>query len=214
MGLSLLQYAALSLTLGAAVLSLTACTNARNYTNENDQLRAERLELKSTIETLETRLAQREAEVKAIREQIGETQPTAVEVQGVEPPRLAGLVLGMYSGPIDLDGDRRYDAIRAYVRPVDQHGRQITAVGTARLQLIAMQTADQPITLVDQQYDAQTFHKAYRSGITGTHYTLAADLPDDPPTTATLLVTLTDAETGRRYAAEKKVQLVRTASKD
>lgn len=190
------------------LLCLPGC-GGRSYENENDKLRAQRAELQAQISELQSRVALREGELRAIREQVDEGgQP----IDGVEPPRLAGLVLGMYSGPIDSDGDGRYDALRVYARPVDQHGRQVTAEGSCRVRLLSIPAEGEPITLLDVRFTAEEFHDAYRSGITGTHYTLKSNLPAGLPTQAKLYVTLTDAATGRSYAAEKDIELVRGAS--
>ena len=189
-------------------LLLTACSQ-RGFTNENDKLRAERQSLQQQIEELQAKLALREGELQATRQQLDNP---IKPLDGVDPPRLAGIVLGLYSGPIDLDGDQQYDALRVYVRPVDQHSRQITAEGTARVRLIATPSDGEPVTILDQAYGPKAFHAAYRSGVTGTHYTLKADLPDNPPANATLHVTLTDAATGLAYQAQKEVVLVRTAT--
>lgn len=193
------------LLLVSVLLVLPACSRG-GYSNENDKLRAERLELKQEIEALQGKLAIRENELRATRQQLDEgSEP----IDGVEPPRLAGIVLGMYSGPIDLDGDKVYDALRVYVRPVDQHGRQMTAQGKARVRLIVTPDEGEPKAVLDQAYDVKAFHEAYRSGVTGTHYTLGADLPKQLPDKATLHVTLIDAATGRGFTAEKPVVLMR-----
>lgn len=192
-----------------ACLSLTGCGQQKSFANENDKLRAERLTLQQQIDELQNKLALREGELQATRRQLEDPLPP---VQGVDPPRLAGIVLGMYSGPIDLDGDAVYDALRVYVRPVDQHSRQVTAEGKARVRLIATPAGGDPSTLLDVVYEPSVFHAAYRSGVTGTHYTLKADLPADPPTQATLHVSLTDAATGRVFTAQKQVTLVRGAT--
>lgn len=188
---------------------LGACANQKSFENENDKLRAERLSLQEQIDALQNKLALREGELQATREQLNDPLPP---VEGVEPPRLAGIVLGLYSGPIDLDGDSVFDALRVYVRPVDQHSRQITAEGTARVRLIVTPADGEPQTILDQRYAPDVFHAAYRDGVTGTHYTLKADLSKDRPTAATLHVTLTDAATGKVFIAKKEVSLVRAAN--
>ena len=186
------------------------CGTQRSFSDENDKLRAERLELKQAIDTLQQRLALREDELRAMREQM---DSGAAPSGDAEPPRLAGIALGAYTGPIDLDGDGRLDALRVYVRPLDQDGRQITAEGKARVRLIFVPDNADPQTALDRAYDAKQFHDAYRDGVTGTHYTLAADLPAEPPTTATLRVDFTDAATGRSYFAQKQVTLVRDTTR-
>ena len=185
---------------------VSACGSQKSFENENDKLRAERLSLEQQIDALQNKLALREGELKATREQLDDPLPP---IEGVEPPRLAGIVLGLYSGPIDMDGDSVYDGLRVYVRPVDQHSRQITAEGTARVRLIVTPAQGEPTTILDQTYDPEAFHAAYRSGVTGTHYTLKADLPQNPPNEALLLVTLTDAATGRTFQAHKELALIR-----
>lgn len=189
---------------------LAACANQQSFENENDKLRAERLSLQQQIDELQNKLALREGELEATRGQLEDPLPP---VEGVDPPRLAGIVLGLYSGPIDMDGDAKYDGLRVYVRPVDQHSRQITATGTARVRLIVTPAEGEPTTLLDETYEPDAFHAAYRSGVTGTHYTLKADFPDDPPTNATLHVSLTDAITGKVFKAQKEVMLVRNATR-
>ena len=186
--------------------ALAACGQQKSFANENDKLRAERLSLQQQVDELQNKLALREDELRATREQLDDPLPP---VEGVEPPRLAGIVLGLYSGPIDTDGDAVFDGLRVYVRPVDQHLRQMTAEGTARVRLISTPAEGEPVTILDQTYGPDTFHAAYRSGVTGTHYTLKADLPDDRPTNATLHVSLTDAVTGKVFKAQKEVVLVR-----
>ncbi|MGB0766834.1 MAG: hypothetical protein ACPGYV_03905 [Phycisphaeraceae bacterium] len=199
-----------SLLVIVGCLSLPGCGSQKSFENENDKLRAERLSLQEQIDALQQKLTLREGELKATRQQLdGPLQP----IDGVDPPRLAGIVLGLYSGPIDLDGDATYDALRVYVRPVDQHSRQMTAAGEARVRLIVTPAEGEATTLLDRRYDARAFHRAYRSGVTGTHYTLKADLPDDPPPAATLHVTLTEAETGLTYETQKQIALTRAAAK-
>lgn len=186
---------------------LPACS-AKNFENENDKLRAERMSLQQQIDDLQNKLALREGELQATRDQLKDPLPP---VEGVDPPRLAGIVLGLYSGPIDMDGDAKYDGLRVYVRPVDQHSRQMTATGTARVRLIVTPAQGDPETILDKTYAPDVFHAAYRSGVTGTHYTLKADLPENPPTNATLHVSLSDAATGKVFKARKEIILVRGA---
>lgn len=193
------------------VLCLFACGSQPRVENENDTLRADRLTLEQQVDALQGKLEQREGELRATREQLEYPLPP---VEGVEPPRLAGIVLGLYSGAIDQDGDAKYDALRVYVRPVDQHSRQITAEGIARLRLIVTPADGEPKTILDEMYTPDAFHAAYRSGVTGTHYTLKAELPKDRPTQATLHFTLIDAATGRVFRAQKEVALVRTSDRE
>jgi len=149
-----------------AMLLLPACTN-RSLSKENDKLRAQRQDLQQQIASLQEKITLREGELKAVRQQLSEG---ATPITGVQTPRLAGIVLGLYTGPIDLDGDAKFDALRVYVRPVDQHGRQITAEGTAKITLVSLPADGSAVgtVLLEKTFDTDAFHQSYRSGVTGT----------------------------------------------
>jgi len=185
-------------------LMLPGCgASSGKLSAQNDELRQSNLELERALDDLNQQLALREQELAAIRAAEG-----GGPVDGVEAPRLAGIELDRLTGVLPAAGDAPGGReLRVYLRPVDQDGRVMTVVGTARVRLIHTPADGEPTTLLDTAYDADALHAAYRDSITGVHYTLKATLPDDAPASSTLHVTLTDAATGRVYTAERVVAL-------
>ena len=194
----------------AVLLTLPGCGASKSkLSTQNDELRRSNLELGRAVDDLNQQLAQRERELSAMHGQAGGS------MEGVDAPRLAGIELDRLTGVLPPEAGEENAQLRVYLRPVDQDGRVMTVAGTARVRLIYTPADGAPITLVDADYDADRLHAAYRDGITGTHYTLKesflAPLDDAiaSPLTATLHVALTDAATGRVYAAERVVALTR-----
>ncbi|MEM1355520.1 MAG: hypothetical protein AAGC44_04020 [Planctomycetota bacterium] len=194
----------LSLLLITLAFSLTACTGPRELVRQNDALRKQNLRLTQQLEQLQASLTLRESELRATREQIN-----GGPLPEIEPPRIAGIVVGRYSGGIDKSGDGRPDELRIYLRPVDPKGRFISAAGSARVRLLHTPADGDPITLVDVAYDPDAFDASYRSGFTGTHYTLAADLPEDLPDQALLQVSFNEAGRGLNFNAQRVLPLTK-----
>lgn len=191
--------------LTAALLLLTGCQSRKTFLNQNDELRAERQRLTQRVEELEQQLTLRESELAALK-----TAERASPIPGVEPARIVGIILGSYSGGIDTTRDGKPDQMRVYLRPVDRDGRFMAAAGSARLRLIHTPADGQPTTLLDKTWDPAGFRGTYRSGFTGTHYTLAAlledILPDPIPQQITLQVDFTEAS-GQTYTAQRPIDL-------
>ena len=183
-------------------LLLTGCASPRELSRQNDALRRQNLQLNQQLELMQASLALRESELEAMQQQVN-GEPLA----DIDPPRIAGIVVGRYSGGIDLTADGRPDELRLYLRPVDQQGRFMSAAGSARVRLIHTPPDADPVTLVDAAYDPPAFDASYRTGFTGTHYTLTAKLPDDLPAEALLQVTFNEAGRGLTFTAQRVLSL-------
>jgi len=185
-----------------AAFLLSACGG--NYLNENDTLRRRVLEL----ETQNTQLAQRvdglETQLKIEQRAEGLDLP-----EGVHPPRTVALHLDAYTGPIDKNRDGKPDHLRFYVIPRDADQRFVPTLGELSISVVATPAGGAAQTLVRKTFDIKTFHAAYRSGLTGSHYTL--DVPIDPATVPegveqlSLKASLHDALTGHRHEAGRMI---------
>lgn len=184
-------------------LTAAACASPRELGRQNDELRKQNLQLNRQLELLQASITLRESELRAMREQINGEPPA-----DIDPPRIAGIVIGRYSGGIDLDGDARPDELRIYLRPVDPQGRFMSAAGSARVRLIHTPPDSDPVTLLDVAYAPPAFDASYRSGFTGTHYTLTAKLPDDLPDEALLQVSFNEAGRGLTFTAQRLLPLL------
>ncbi len=179
---------------------LAGCAGPRNFENENDRLRRENMELKTAVEELNTKLASRLQQIGTLETALA---PQRARVPGVEPgdiPLAVSLRFGMYTGPVDTDGDGRDDLIRLYFQPLDQKQRFIPVAAAAQVQVVVITPGAEPRVLADKAFATDDLDRTYRTGVTGTHYTLEVPLPGDIPDDVrevTAKVALTDASTGR-----------------
>lgn len=195
----------LALVAVALLTALPGCqASKRDLSAQNDELRRSNLDLERAVEDLNEQLARRERELAAAN-----GQDPGGPVDGVTPPRLAGIELDRLTGVLPGDEPGGPRELRVYLRPVDQDGRIVSAAGGARVRLIHTPADGGPAVLVDERYSPEQFHATYRDGITGTHYTLKARVPEGvaEADTAVLHVAFTDAVTGRVYTAERVVAL-------
>jgi hypothetical protein len=185
------------------MLVLPGCgATSRDLSAQNDELRQSNLELERAVADLNEQLARRERELAA-----AQGRPDAQPIDGVTPPRLAGIELDRLTGVLPSATLDAPAELRVYLRPIDQDGRVTTAAGEARVRLIQTPSDGDPAVLLDQRYTPEQFHASYRDGITGTHYTLKATLPAAAAGSATLHVSFTDSATGRAYTAERTITL-------
>jgi len=189
-------------------LALAGCFGPKNFENENDTLRREKLELTRQVESLERQVASLEGQVAALREQLaGPDTP----VPGADPPVVARIEIDSLSGLTDSDGEPGNDVLRVYVKPYDQRRRFHAAAGRAVVQAVAIEPDQPPRLLMEKTYGPEAFDDAYRSGFLGTHFTLDLPLPGGGLPAGveevTVKVTFTDAVTGREHTAERGVTL-------
>lgn len=172
----------------AGALLLTGCAPSR----ENSKLRRERAEYQERIAQLTADLEAKEAEVAALRQQLG----VVSRVEGIEAPLLTRITLGRLSGLVDKDGDGQKDVLRLYVTPMDDRGRFRAFSGTAKLRAVDVRAEGEPRVVAQASFDGAQVDAAYRQGMTGTHYTFETpvDLGDAEELTA--VIEVTDAESG------------------
>jgi hypothetical protein len=191
----------------ASVVFLSGC-GARNFENINDELRAERMQLQREVNRLQQQLQLREDELRAARAQMDQSPA----IEGAEAPRLSRITADRLSGAIDRNGDGSDDAVRLYLRTLDGRGRFMPTSGRAIVQIVAIRPGEAPRVLAEQTFDPATFDAAYRSGFTGTHYSLEVPLPDDLPSgrhEATARVTFTEGATGVEHDTQRPISITR-----
>lgn len=189
---------AASLALAAA----TGCAPTRiGGTTPPDQalneLRVENHQLATQVQTLQTDIDRRLAEIQQLKQQTT-PRPADPALANAELPRLTTLKLDRYSAALDTDRDGGDDAVRLYVRTLDQLGRFLPVGGKLSVRLINAH-AQPPTVIAQTTLDPASLDKAYRSGLTGTHYTVQLPLPQPTPAELrqiTVVVELTDAQTG------------------
>ena len=195
----------------AATTPLTGCRfggDGKSFANENDELRAENLRLARAVEDFEGRARLLETELKTLREDRRGDAP----LEGAVVPVLSDLKFARYTGPIDSDDDGRDDRVMLYLQPTDQLGRTRIVAARLNVQAVALQAGQAPRVIADRTYEPPEFDAAWRTGLTGDHYSVQLDLPGDLPPeleTITVQLTLTEAGTGIVREAQESFVLRR-----
>ena len=200
--------------LGLAGISCTARVGGDGQTlaQHNDDLRREKLALRKELDQAEQKMQGLAQELEAYRKQNQQSANEAPGFENARPPILSDLDFARYTGPVDTDRDGVDDELRLYVRPVDQMGRMLVVAGSINIQLLDLQ-AEQPPKVIDEQtVSPEALDDAYRTGLTGDHYSLKVKLPLDrlgEVDHITVLTTLTQAETGRTVDRQERFNLKR-----
>lgn len=190
-------------------LGLAAC-GPKNFENDNDRLRAENLQLQRQVDELTKQAELRAAELAAARQQAEGNGLTPVE--GAEPVQLAKIAAGKLSSAVDVDNDGNDDLIRLYLTTADGKGRFMPVAARVNVQVVTMKPEENPQVIAERTYAPAEFDAAYRSGFTGTHFTLEVPLPPELPSDAkeaTAKVTLTEAESGVEHTTQTPVTIRR-----
>jgi hypothetical protein len=144
---------------------------------ENDRLRADNLQLQREIEQLHGTVKAKADQLQAL-----ESSTTPPADPGAQIPQVTFVKFGRYCTAIDENGDEHDDLIRLYVITLDQ---------------------SKPVKLATRTFDAKAFDAAYRSNITGIHYTLDIPLPKGDAikdvTQVTVSLLLTDLQHGTTF---------------
>ena len=163
------------LLLASSFLLLPSC-GPKNFTNDNDRLRRENLELTRQIEALEVKLNDRLGQIETLQARLHHDEaPLPAGAERLVP---SGIEIDSYSGPVDVDRDRIDDVVRLYLLPTDQHGRMIPVSGTLTATLVHLPDAGEPTVLRTLTFDPHQLDDAYRTGFTGPYYRAEFDLAD------------------------------------
>jgi len=187
-------------------LALGGCKlGPHNFTNENDKLRRENLHLSTKVKKLEDAVRHSQSQSRALEARMdrGEAVP-GVALSDI--PRVVAIEFSRLSGAVDTDGDGRDDVIRVYVEPVDHLGRFLPAIGPATIQAVAILPDRRPEVLAQRKLSPKQFEASYRTGLTGSHFTLELSLPASWPREieqVTVKLTFTDAATGASHWHEQ-----------
>lgn len=167
-----------------------------------NELRDENQALKDEVAKLQRNIELRLAEIDTLNQE----KQSAGQLPGTTAVRMETLVLDRLTGLVDNDGDGVMDVVRAYVQPRDGQDRFLPVSAVATMQLVVLEPGSEPVVLAEGSWDAKAWNDAYRSGFTGSHYTLELPLNEKAKAAAgelTLLVTVTDGSSGVRKAVQK-----------
>jgi hypothetical protein len=187
----------------AAVVAVTGCRS--NFATEADALREQVLELERSNEQLARRIAELESELAEVSAMPGSLPEDVRAAQ----PHVVEIRIGRLSHVDDVDGDGRPDLLRVYVRPLDGLGRFVQLVGRLSISAALMPEGRPAVTVGQIALEPMELRSAYRSGLTGTHYTIECPLDVPEGTSEEDLVVsavFTDGATGQRHSAHQTVR--------
>lgn len=195
------------LCLSAPIVFSTGCSRGpRNFDNENDRLRKEVLDLKSQIQTLESRAAAAERQLEIEKQ----ARPGPALPEGINRPVVTRVSIARPSRGVDEDKNGHDEVVRLYLETYDARGRFLTTHATVKVTAAAVAAGQPAVTVATKEFDATTFDQSYRSGLAGTHYTLLVPLTAPVPKGVeqlTVSIELTDLLTGAVHKAEKIVNV-------
>lgn len=185
-----------------AALALGACAGPRNFENENDRLRRELLEARAEIDRLQEAEARLAAALEAERTAQARRAPSEQALALM--PRAERLTIGRLSGPVPSR-----DAVDLYITPLDDRARFVQVAGTLTVRIDLVPPASsaapaEPRLLASRTLTPAELREAYRSGLTGTHYTVSVPLDRalaSAEGTLSASVRLDDLVTGERHEA-------------
>lgn len=195
-----------------AALWLGAAGGCLGPTPQEIKLQRELDEARIAAKEKERLLAQRDAQIEALREQIEKNRP----FQDVDIDKLFTvdrIEIVSRSGGEDFDGKVGDDGVVLYVRPVDRDGDVIKAAGSFVVQLFDVNAEEGPRKLGEYRFeDPDTLASLWYGGFLTNHYTLRCPfMPGSEPSGREVLarVTFVDFLTGRVRSASQTLKIER-----
>ena len=208
----------------------------KNFENENDSLRTQVLDLQDQVTGLEAELGESKAKINELQSVLAGTGDAPAREVLEALPRCSGIEIERLSGPIDKDGEPGYpESIEVYIRPFDGRQRFVQVVGTLTVEArylpaSATQGADDRsleagvrsssggdggvagggVLLGAATLGPSELREAYRSGFTGTHYTVRLTPPGNVwvlDGAIVISVVLLDRVSGLRHEAWRVVRV-------
>jgi len=188
------------------LLLLPGC-RGRDFANENDILRARVMELEDEL----AEAVRRNAELRAELASVAAVPASLSEAVRASTPHVTDIAIGPLSHLRDENRDGAIDTCIAYVSPSDALGRFVQMVGELSVHVGLLPADRDAITIGRAALSPAQLRAAYRSGMTGTHYTIAVPvvLPDDAGAYRECVVHVVyiDGRTARRLEAHRVIRL-------
>jgi hypothetical protein len=174
----------------------------------NDDLRARVLELEQSNEQLRRREAELLAELEVESRRPDSLSP---EIRA-SVPHVADIAIGRLSHARDSDDDGVPDRLTLYVDPADGLGRFTQMVGTLSAHAVFVPADADAITIGRVTLGPAGLREAYRSSLTGAHYTVELTVAVDAAQAlepCLVRVRFEDGLTGAVHTAEREIALRR-----
>jgi len=188
---------------------VSGCGRGERIAHANDELRAENARLKNEND----QLARRGQELESELARTSSPPSTLPEQIRANIPHVAEIKIGGLSHVSSGDGSGPSQTLTLYLHPADGLGRFVQIVGSVSVNAVIVPPDSDPIAIGRATFGPSQVRDAYRSTITGVHYSF--DVPIQMPEGsqarkldhAIVRVTLTDGLTGKDFSAERSINL-------
>ena len=189
----------------AVIVGACGCNRGPSpvLTELHDTLTARQDEIDALRVANET-LAHELTETRQIAENLQEIGDKRIE----NFQRIEAIKLGRSTGGIGTDGVTGDDAIKVILKPIDQHGRVFSAVGSLRVRLLDLAAADKML-LAEFTWTPAELAGNWAAGLGTYHYSLTCPLPTGKVTSdqITVRVDMIDYVTGQEHSAQTTCQI-------
>ncbi|MCI0674491.1 MAG: hypothetical protein L0Y42_01810 [Phycisphaerales bacterium] len=195
--------------LALAALTSTSCSNTKEVSKANNELRMKNVELQSQVDDL----SRRNKELQIELERSSAVPSTLPEDIRANTPHVTAIKIDGISHVRDSDNDGRPDRLVIYLQPTDGRGRFTQLVGSVSVNAALVPADGEAQTVGRVTLNPAEVRDAYRSTITGIHYTIEVpiQLPDLPAGKGdqklVASVAYDDGATGQRLTAERAINL-------
>jgi len=164
---------------------------------ERDRALEEARKLHLEVESLRSKVAERDRQIKELAA-LGEQRAKKLN-------RVQRIRLGSRTGGLDLDGKAGDDAVRVFIEPIDQHGSVIKAAGSVTVRLLDPTADPERILLAEHRFDADQTAAGWSSGLLSVHYRFTCPWGPAPSRREkiTVHVAFLDYLTGKVFEAQK-----------
>jgi len=187
--------------LAAAAVALLLCGCASQpeagpgLTDELTHAKAQIIDLQQENSELKSQLEQRRRQVETLQA-LGDKRLEKMF-------KVTGIKLGRHSGPVDLDDVGGSDAVRVYLKPVDQYGSVIKAAGDVRVRLFDLAAERQNTLIGEYEWPVDEVAERWSGGFATDHFTFDCPLAEPAKLgPITIHAEFTDYLTGNTFSAQ------------
>lgn len=197
-------------TMVLALATIVGCSGSARVSGESARLRTDIVQLQDRIEQLERRNKELELELQRTSQAPGEMPNDLCQAL----PLVTQIEIQRLSFAHDTDGDGSADQLTLYISPQDGRGRFTQLIGELTASALHLPAQGEPQVIGRVTLTPVQVRDAYRSGVTGTHYTIEVPLDQlprpssaDSPQDIFARVHYRDGMTGQTFTAERKISL-------
>jgi hypothetical protein len=116
------------------------------------------------------------------------------------------IAIGRYTGGVDTDGVVGHDAIKVFLRPIDQDGSTLKAAGDVKIQIFDLALPEKEVLIGEYKWPVDKISKQWSGGFMTYHFSFVCPWKKASPPKhkkLTVRVEFLDYLTGKIFVAQK-----------